>query len=541
MQLIQLIIIEIKVSFKSKKSNLSDYWLERAQQAIQSETLEDAAKVAEIERIVAMMIADIYKNLLAYYGKLATAEGIDWREAKQIADKFDVEAFQMRAKVYVENKDFSDKANKELKRYNTAMYANRENLLKHELGLIVTKAYAEQENVINKHLHDSVTRTLEHQSGILGADVHVKPTDVEAIVYSNFGKLNWSERLWNNQDELRKDVERMASHVMLRGRHPYEFVPEIRKKQKQTVANTKSLLITEAARVQTEAQKLHYLETMGDDAEYEFVAKRDEKTSKICRHYDKKVFKVKDMVPGVNAPPMHPHCRSTTVPYVGNWRDKFFKDRQGKYRLKDGDTREVDTDNVNYKEQEPVGLNKRDKNDDYRVDMKCIQSNAYRRKFDKISDNKVLNRNIYQAAKEMLRHRDGDDREDLYGFDEKTGKQLFKSVENKNNKSKVYYTKNIEKIVESKPYQIISVHNHPRSTLPSAGDLTAQHLRKYAKGIIVGHNGRLIVYSVNKDVDFEFFKYSIESMKMRTKMERNTLEDMLKNLKKHGLIDYQEL
>uniref|UniRef100_UPI001BDE6266 minor capsid protein n=1 Tax=Staphylococcus pseudintermedius TaxID=283734 RepID=UPI001BDE6266 len=365
--------------------------------------------------------------------------------------------------------------------------------------------------------------------------------DVEAIVYSNFGKLNWSERLWNNQDELRKDVERMASHVMLRGRHPYEFVPEIRKKQQQTVANTKRLLITEAARVQTEAQKMHYLETMGDDAEYEFVAKRDEKTSKICRHYDKKVFKVKDMVPGVNAPPMHPHCRSTTVPYVGNWRDKFFKDRQGKYRLKDGDTREVDTDNVNYKEQEPVGLNKRGKNDDYRVDMKCIQSNAYRRKFDKISDNKVLNRNIYQAAKEMLQHRDGDDREDLYGFDEKTGKQLFKSVENKNNKSKVYYAKNIDKIVESKPYQIISVHNHPRSTLPSAGDLTAQHLRKYAKGIIVGHNGRLIVYSVNKNVNFEFLKYSIESMKMRTKMERNTLEDMLKNLKKHGLIDYQEL
>ncbi|MDK3600576.1 polymorphic toxin type 50 domain-containing protein [Staphylococcus pseudintermedius] len=312
---------------------MSDYWLERAQQAIQSETLEDAAKVAEIERIVAMMIADIYKTLLAYYGKLATAEGIDWREAKQIADKFDVEAFQMRAKAYVENKDFSDKANKELKRYNTAMYVNREQLLKHELGLIVTKGYAEQENVINKHLHDSVTRTLRHQAGILGADVHVKPTDVEAIVYSNFGKLNWSERLWNNQDELRKDVERVASHVMLRGRHPYEFVPEIRKKQKQTVANTKRLLITEAARVQTEAQKLHYLETMGDDAEYEFVAKRDEKTSKICRHYDKKVFKVKDMVPGVNAPPMHPHCRSTTVPHVGNWRDKFFKDRQGKYSV----------------------------------------------------------------------------------------------------------------------------------------------------------------------------------------------------------------
>ncbi|MDK3635330.1 phage head morphogenesis protein, partial [Staphylococcus pseudintermedius] len=176
------------------------------------------------------------------------------------------------AKAYVENKDFSDEANKELKRYNTAMYVNREQLLKHELGLIVTKGYAEQENVVNHHLQETVTRTLKHQAGMLGADVHVKQSDVEAIVYSNFGKLNWSERLWNNQDELRKDVERMASHVMLRGRHPYEFVPEIRKKQQQTVANTKRLLITEAARVQTEAQKLHYLETIGKDAEYEFVA-----------------------------------------------------------------------------------------------------------------------------------------------------------------------------------------------------------------------------------------------------------------------------
>ena len=39
------------------------------------------------------------------------------------------------------------------------------------------------------------------------------------------------------------------------------------------------------------------------------------------------------MIPGVNAPPMHPWCRSTTVPHVGSWRDKFFKEREGKYRV----------------------------------------------------------------------------------------------------------------------------------------------------------------------------------------------------------------
>ncbi len=39
------------------------------------------------------------------------------------------------------------------------------------------------------------------------------------------------------------------------------------------------------------------------------------------------------MIPGVNAPPMHPWCRSTTMPHVGNWRDKFFKEREGKYQV----------------------------------------------------------------------------------------------------------------------------------------------------------------------------------------------------------------
>ncbi|WP_316959815.1 minor capsid protein [Staphylococcus sp. IVB6181] len=53
------------------------------------------------------------------------------------------------------------------------------------------------------------------------------------------------------------------------------------------------------------------------------MAKLDERASKICRQNDDKVFYVKDMVPGVNAPPMHPNCRSTTAPYVGNWQDIF--------------------------------------------------------------------------------------------------------------------------------------------------------------------------------------------------------------------------
>ena len=46
---------------------------------------------------------------------------------------------------------------------------------------------------------------------------------------------------------------------------------------------------------------------------YVFVATLDLKTSAICASLDGKRFKVKDQQPGVNAPPMHPWCRSTTI------------------------------------------------------------------------------------------------------------------------------------------------------------------------------------------------------------------------------------
>jgi NAD+--asparagine ADP-ribosyltransferase len=51
--------------------------------------------------------------------------------------------------------------------------------------------------------------------------------------------------------------------------------------------------------------------------QYIFVATLDLRTSKICRKYDGKVFKVKDAVPGKNMPALHPYCRSTTRAYFG--------------------------------------------------------------------------------------------------------------------------------------------------------------------------------------------------------------------------------
>lgn len=307
------------------------YWEDRAKEIIKEETLSDQEMSKEIERIVNEMIEDIEKEISAFYARYATREGISLEDAKKKIDAVDVIKFANQAKKYVDTQDFSDRANEELRAYNTKMYVSREKLLKAQIGLLVTYTYAKLESQMHNYMESAYYRALKQQAGILGDTLQVATTDVKAIVLAPFQNSNWSRRLWRDMRKTRIQVQRAVTHVIIRGRHPYEFVKELRKESGNSTYEIRRLLITETARVQTIATKQHMLENQGPDAEYKYVAKLDGKTTKTCRGLNGKVFKVKDMKPGVNAPPMHPFCRSSVVPYVGDWREEFFEKRKGKY------------------------------------------------------------------------------------------------------------------------------------------------------------------------------------------------------------------
>lgn len=308
------------------------YWEDRAKEIIDEESKSDYEIAQEIQRIVDEMNADIENEINRFYARYAINEGISFIEAKKKIDAVDVQRFSQKAKEYVENKDFSEKANQELKAYNTKMYVSREKLLQAQLGLIVTYAYAQIEQSMYNYMESAYYRALKQQAGILGETLQVSINDVKTIIFTPFENHKWSTRLWSDMETVRRHVQKTTRHVLLRGRHPYEFIKDMRKDTGATTYNMKRLLLTETARVQTLASKRHMLEEHGPESEYQFVAKMDSKTTKTCRSLNDKTFKVKDMVPGVNAPPMHPFCRSAVVPHIDeNWRDKFFEERKGKY------------------------------------------------------------------------------------------------------------------------------------------------------------------------------------------------------------------
>ena len=55
----------------------------------------------------------------------------------------------------------------------------------------------------------------------------------------------------------------------------------------------------------------------------------------------------------------------------------------------------------------------------------------------------------------------------------------------------------MKKMVEkAEEHTIISIHNHPNSTVPSLNDINTAWKKKYKYGIIVCHNGNIYKYKV---------------------------------------------
>ncbi|RWZ59884.1 phage head morphogenesis protein [Halobacillus fulvus] len=317
-------------------SEEESYWRRREKDNITREQMKDEEVAQKLKHIINQALREAEKEIYSFYAKYADKNEITQAEAKKRVSEFDVQAFEETAAKYVREKNFSERANRELMTYNTKMRVSRQELLMMYLNIHLVVMAHDQIQTSQEYLEQAGISEVARQAGILGANILISQETLLSIVGASFYDATWSERIWDDMKGLRNELEVIINNSIVRGINPVRSVPKIKERFDVTTFEARRLLITETARVQTESQKLSYEAIAGDDEddqEYEFIAKVDSKTSKVCRSLDGKKFKVKDMLPGVNAPPMHAFCRSATALDLGDWRKKFFKDRTTKYVL----------------------------------------------------------------------------------------------------------------------------------------------------------------------------------------------------------------
>ena len=132
------------------------------------------------------------------------------------------------------------------------------------------------------------------------------------------------------------------------------------------------------------------------------------------------------------------------------------------------------------------------------VDLEYIKSQAFRKKFNRISDHTGVNEALREYATAMLTHRHGTDGEDLYIIDSRTGKLLLRKISGENELEVGISESELEKIRSRVKGSLIGIHNHPTNIYPTGSDFAAAGYRQYEFGIVVTHDGRVFKYSVGK-------------------------------------------
>lgn len=291
------------------------YWKNREEENRRKNQKTEAEYERELREIYDYMMDQIQREINGFYAKYAKQEGITLAEAKKRASKLDIEEYARKAKKYVKEKDFSKEANDEMRLYNMTMKVNRLELLKANIGLELVSGFDELQKFFDEKLTERTLEEFERQAGILGKSVLDNQNAAHAIVNASFKNATFSDRIWMYQDMMKSELAQLLKSGLIQGKNPRQLARHLEKRFGVSKYHAERLMITELARVQMEAQKQSY-ERNGFEY-YEYVACGKGDVCEICKALDGKHFKVKDMMPGENAPPMHPSCHCS----VAAWED----------------------------------------------------------------------------------------------------------------------------------------------------------------------------------------------------------------------------
>lgn len=169
-------------------------------------------------------------------------------------------------------------------------------------------------NTINNSYNQAIFDTEKHFGSLLTFSKLDSQTVQEILNYKIEGK-HFSNRIWTNTDILAEQINSKIATAVAIGQSPEKTIREVRERFDVGRFYAERLVRTESAFYHNSAELRAYQE-LGVE-KYRIIATLDGRTSDICQHKDHKVFKIAEAKQGVNFPPFHPLCRTTTAAYFG--------------------------------------------------------------------------------------------------------------------------------------------------------------------------------------------------------------------------------
>lgn len=320
----------------------AEYWKKRSEQIAKLQfDKADAFEVA-MRKEYARATMEIKRDIETFHARYATENGVDMIEARKILTKGEHRDFKMTLEEFIEKaKDNAD--GRWTQQLNNAYYKTRISRLEalqlqinQRIELLTGKRQAGTGELLGDIYTDTYYRNLyELQKGMGFGTSFAKIDDagLQAILGSKLDVRNWSQRIWDDRTKLKQQIQTKLAQAFIRGDTADRAIRDVVERLNVSRSNAERLIQTESAFFVGQATKAGYIES-GIVKQYELLATLDSRTSPICRELDGKMFPVSEAQVGVNYPPLHVRCRTTTVAAFGDDEDpeeRFARDPQGKY------------------------------------------------------------------------------------------------------------------------------------------------------------------------------------------------------------------
>lgn len=185
---------------------------------------------------------------------------------------------------------------------------------------------------MSEHFLENYQKHVANLGDVMGISSSFLQMDVKGILrainYPWSGAM-WSDRVWKNRKIITDELKSIITVGLMRGD---SFVNMSKKISRSLVMNEKKYKHVTERLIRTETARIRYLGDVDCYKEMglkqvQFTAHLDNRTSMYCRDNDRKIFEF-----GKEPPlPIHPHCRSCYVPYLGKSDfDKRIKEQRKK-------------------------------------------------------------------------------------------------------------------------------------------------------------------------------------------------------------------
>ena len=306
--------------------NSKNYWKRRALLLEQLLNTRAEATVQQISRLYGLAQEQIFQQIEKVFSSYVRGGALNPDKAMQLLTVRETE--EARALLLEQYQRATGQVKRDIwARLSAPAYANRIGRLQALRDSLYTQARMVGLDEVS-YVRDRLSDTLEQSYYRTTFDIQqytgegydfslLNDNQITAALAADWSGKNWSERLWDNNQRFADAVEDTVTVGIMAGLRYDEM--------RDNLLHVIGMDATEGARyrsarlVKTEcayiANQGHLLGYQAAEIErYIFLATLDLRTSEVCRSLDMKRFSVAEAQAGENLPPMHPHCRSTTMP-----------------------------------------------------------------------------------------------------------------------------------------------------------------------------------------------------------------------------------